>query len=535
MGKNEGRIELSIGEILYYLFFLSMLLVKGMGLYEGMKSYNICLLFAFVCVFFKLLLEKHTLLELSGIILMGVLGLIIYRVSGDKAPLIYICMIVGLKGISIVRIFKLGLPIWFMCMSVRTFMSLTGLEKGFVLAHEKLSLGPILRWSFGYPHPNVLQISYAVLAAFILYLSNKRGKELRKLLVLLFVGNCFVFLYAVSYTGFVLTSLLLFIFYYCVTRAKFSCCEKIIINAMLQFSVLFSIVGPLLTGEGMLLAGFDKLLNKILNMRFLASRIYLSQGITLFGENFSDSRLGFALDCSYVSLLMNDGIVLFSIVIVLYAGAVFYYLKSNKRKELAVILAFVITGISEPFLFNTSFKNLSLLFVGEFIIFQMAQYCEKHSDSILSTCIGIDLFPKKIMINMVGIYILKEKINRIWYEGKKRIILVCVSAGLLTACIYGVYNKAPETIYISVSNTDCPEREKYYLEMENLPEDFNSIVYEYQGKDVPLYKFDGNMIILERIRDIIGWWIIGSVFVGIMLIIYFILTDESKLKKERED
>ena len=145
---------------------------------------------------------------------MGVLGLIIYRVSGDKAPLIYICMIVGLKGISIVRIFKLGLPIWFMCMSVRTFMSLTGLEKGFVLAHEKLSLGPILRWSFGYPHPNVLQISYAVLAAFILYLSNKRGKELRKLLVLLFVGNCFVFLYAVSYTGFVLTSLLLFIFYY---------------------------------------------------------------------------------------------------------------------------------------------------------------------------------------------------------------------------------------------------------------------------------------------------------------------------------
>ena len=151
MGKNEGRIELSIGEILYYLFFLSMLLVKGMGLYEGMKSYNICLLFAFVCVFFKLLLEKHTLLELSGIILMGVLGLIIYRVSGDKAPLIYICMIVGLKGISIVRIFKLGLPIWFMCMSVRTFMSLTGLEKGFVLAHEKLSLGPILRWSFGYP------------------------------------------------------------------------------------------------------------------------------------------------------------------------------------------------------------------------------------------------------------------------------------------------------------------------------------------------------------------------------------------------
>ena len=148
---------------------------------------------------------------------------------------------------------------------------------------------------------------------------------------------------------------------------------------------------------------------------------------------------------------------------------------------------------------------------------------------------GIDLISKKIMINMVGIYILKEKINRIWYEGKKRIILVCVSAGLLTACIYGVYNKAPETIYISVSNTDCPEREKYYLEMENLPEDFNSIVYEYQGKDVPLYKFDGNMIILERIRDIIGWWLIGSVFVGIMLIIYFILTDESKLKKERED
>lgn len=503
-----------------------MLMAKGIGLYEGMKSYNICLIFAFACIFLKLLLEEHTILELVGIIFTVLLGLIIYIVSGDKAPLIYLCMIIGLRGVPIIRVFKLGLPVWFICMLVRAVLAFSGIEKGFVLAHEKLGLGPILRWGFGYPHPNVLQISYAVLVAFVLYLTDKRGKELCNLLFTLFIGNCFIFLFSVSYTGFALTTLLLIIFYYCVARTKFSRLEKIIINSIMPFSVLFSTVGPLLTGEGMIFSHLDRLMNKILNMRFIASRIYLLQGISLFGKDLSGAGLGFALDCSYVSLLMNDGIILFLIVMALYAGAIFFYLKSDKRKELAIILSFIITGISEPFLFNTSFKNLSFLFLGEFIFIQIARCHKRNSCSILTKCIGGNIISNKFTISISKVYYLRTEVKNIWNNKKRIIIVTSVCVGLFVAFIYGFIREVPNAIYVSISNTDCPEREKYYLDIDALPDDFNSLVYEYQSKNMPLYKFDGNMIKLERIRDIFGWWFIGAITIGSVLIIFFLVKEK---------
>ena len=532
MDNKFKCIKISIREILYYLFFFTMLMAKGMGLYEGMWSYTICLVFALGCVFFKLLLERHTIFELVGILFFGFLGLIIYKISGDKAPLIFISLIIGLKGISISRTFKLGFPIWLFCLMVRAMLAMSGIEKGFVLAHEKLGLGPILRWSFGYPHPNVLQITYAVLVAFILFLTNKKGKELCKLLVLLFLGNLFIFLYAVSYTGFVLTTLMLLMYFYFVSRKEFTVPERIVINCILPFSILFSVIGPLLTGEGMIFANLDRLMNKILNMRYIASRIYLLNGISLFGRDYSEVDLGFALDCSYVSLLVNNGIVLFLLVIGLYAGAIHFYLKNNKRKELAIILAFIITGISEPFLFNTSFKNLSFLFLGEYIFYQMSYYKEMFSSSILNKSVGINLTEKCMVINMTTFYWLKKIATKLWQKNKKVIIIFSFFGGVLLASIYEIYSKSPDAIYVSVSNTDCQEREKYYLDLEKLPEDFNSLVYEYQGKDVPLYRFEGKMIILERIRDTFGWWLIGSFFVGIIIIIIYIIKDYLKRKRK---
>lgn len=91
---------------------------------------------------------------------------------------------------------------------------------------------------------------------------------------------------------------------------------------------------------------------------------------------------------------------------------------------------------------------------------------------------------------------------------------------MFVAFIYGFIREVPNAIYVSISNTDCPEREKYYLDIDALPDDFNSLVYEYQSKNMPLYKFDGNMIKLERIRDIFGWWFIGAITIGSVLIIF---------------
>ena len=43
------------------------------------------------------------------------------------------------------------------------------------------------------------------------------------------------------------------------------------------------------------------------------------------------------------------------------------FTKENKKAELAIIIGMLIAGITEPYLFNLSFKNLILVFAGNLL------------------------------------------------------------------------------------------------------------------------------------------------------------------------
>ena len=76
---------------------------------------------------------------------------------------------------------------------------------------------------------------------------------------------------------------------------------------------------------------------------------------------------------------------------------------------------------------------------------------------------------------------------------------------------------------IGAGNTDCGKREEIYLERTALLDDFSGRVYEYQGPDSPLYEFKGNLVRFERIRELTGFWLIGSfVSVGVLLCILYV-------------
>lgn len=67
--------DFSLGELLYYLFFGIMLFSKGMGWYDGMPEYQICLVIGVFCLILKLLLDKYTLWECLLIGVFGLLGI----------------------------------------------------------------------------------------------------------------------------------------------------------------------------------------------------------------------------------------------------------------------------------------------------------------------------------------------------------------------------------------------------------------------------------------------------------------------------
>ena len=89
--------------------------------------------------------------------------------------------------------------------------------------------------------------------------------------------------------------------------------------------------------------------------------------ITLFGQQFHLADKDLNMDNSYVFALMTYGAVVFVLLMIAYFFTIRNLVKENRRKELAITLGFLIAGISEPFLFNTSFKNVSLIFVGSYL------------------------------------------------------------------------------------------------------------------------------------------------------------------------
>ena len=510
-------------EMLFYIFWIVMLTAKGMGLYDGMFQYRLCLLISCGAIGLRLLISKQNIIEWCTTIVLSLLGIFITYRSGDKGIYIYILLIIGMKNISLKRIFVSGTVVWGSCFFFNIMKYVLSDYKGLPLVHEKLGLGPVIRWSLGYPHPNVLHITYAVLVVFILYISKYEGRKFWKLLFVLFLGNCYVFMFSISYTGFLLTIMCMVSFYYFKLKRKWKCYEKIMLISILPLCICYAIILPLLLGHIPAARGLVEIFNDITNSRFVASQVYLNQPWTLWGQNLNHIETTFALDSSFVSLLVGGGIVIFILVIFGYFTCIIDGVKYVRKNELAVILPFLVAGVSEPFLFNTSFKNLSLLFIGDFLwrklgslhlngigIFATKKYgLISVKDSYFS--ISMDKLENVVMI-------IKSRIK----HKKKYIIAFGCMLGIATILVAGICVKGPDSIYVAVGNCDCGEREVVHLDMDNLPSGFNGLVYEYRNPDTPLYEFEGILITVEIMRKVISFGIIGCACGSILAIIYFL-------------
>lgn len=86
------------------------------------------------------------------------------------------------------------------------------------------------------------------------------------------------------------------------------------------------------------------------------------------------------IDCSYVYILMYYGIILFAIISIGYFVTIRREVKLMRRKELAIMTGFLVAGMSEPFMANLSFKNLTLIFIGECYYVILKELQEKKPD-----------------------------------------------------------------------------------------------------------------------------------------------------------
>ena len=91
---QKKEAALTVNELLYLIFFSVMLFSKGMGWYDGMRPYQLCLLIGMGCLGLKLILTKYTPWQLLVAAVFGVLGVLSWRCSAEKGMLTCVMMLI---------------------------------------------------------------------------------------------------------------------------------------------------------------------------------------------------------------------------------------------------------------------------------------------------------------------------------------------------------------------------------------------------------------------------------------------------------
>lgn len=511
--KTEKKISLE--EILYYMMFSILLFTKGIGLEEGSFLFRLCLLSGMLLFAFKLFIGKYSFKELL-VIAIGILwGIYIFFNIGSLGILIYALMLFGIKNVPVSRVFKIGAVVWSGCMIFTITAAIFFDRTGVRLVHEKLGLGPLLRESLGYTHPNVLHVTYILLMVFFLYLSKK--KDVVKTVILLMAGNAFVFMYSMSYTGLLISFVLIAMYGYFMYREKISPLEKILIQMVLPACVLISaIMPPLLTDDNIIYQIF----NKLLNNRIWAIQVFYGlYDITLFGERIIQS--GFSLDNSYIYSLAWYGVVFLVVAVIIYIWVIDKYIKEDKRVELAIILTFVVAGLTEQFLFNASIKNISVIFIGEAFFRYIGNLNEKEKK----------LGNRRNKVYTVNVGLIYNMLNKLQKLSWKKFIISYI---VTNSIIVGIMLYVPITNYVEVyvyeKLCDYSGEEVKGTEIE--PKSGTLIIDSLEKENVYYYftKENSNLIDMAEYRYKISL----SVYLSMTIIVTAIIFSATRKEKKNE-
>ena len=529
---QEKKSTFNIAEIIYVLYFSVMTLAKGLGLYDGMWPYTLSLYIGAFLVLVKLTLTEYTVAEWLYALSMLGLGIFVLHNSDQTGALIYLSMIVAMKNVSVKRLFTVGVSIWTTTFIFQILSSITGINPGIFVVHEKLGLGYMIRWALGQPHPNVLQITFLMICAMILYLANFKGKKLILATAIIFIANLYIFFYSVSYTGLILVVFYLAANLYLSFRKELNILENSVVNLIFPLCASFSIFGPLFFPEKL----WD-LCNKVLNTRFFLAKTHMTTDpITLFGARPSDAipqRLH-NLDSSYVFVLMRYGIILFVLMCVAYMAYIYHCTKQKKYTELAITIGLCVAAIAEPFFVNPSFKNISLLFVGEFIFVQFDRFAQRKPDLFLNRKFCLCSLGAKEISLPLGFFanILSSYCNCV-KKNIRKLVVMALCSGILAGTVFAFTADIPSRYYALRSSTQFKTNEYVLLDIENLPDDFEGKILNYIDAETPMLMFEGNISKVEYARGIVSSGLWCGLFVAFVCSV--LLTGQQLYKKNTEN
>ena len=394
MSNNKDTIKL--GEIFYYLFLLCVMGGKAIGMSEGQRPFTALLVLGLLFVVLKMAVTEYMVYEcVMNILLIG-LGIVVLLNNGHKEVLFAVLMVIGMKNVPVKRAMKVAACIWTPCFIMSIIRALLGFYDGYVGTQMKAGMSSaVIRYSLGYTHPNVLHMTYLVIVLMVLYLlgntntmqtgadisraddeirlrDNHSAFNRKKLVILsifLMIGNLYIFLYSVSYTGVLVVTLCILINLYLSFRSNISLVEKVIAFVGVAASIFVMLVGNLVLPESV-----KDLINSVINLRLQLTGEMLSvYRPALFGTDISAHVGSFNLDCSFAYMLVIHGIIGFSLFVIAYLAELVHLLRTNDKKGIVVLFSAALSGITEQYLGNFSFKNITYFFIGDYVYNVLAE------------------------------------------------------------------------------------------------------------------------------------------------------------------
>ncbi|MGL5575334.1 MAG: hypothetical protein ACRDCW_07335, partial [Sarcina sp.] len=229
------------------------------------------------------------------------------------------------------------------------------------------------RYDLGFGNPNTTAIRMFIIAmcAMYIYKKEKYNKYLFFLATVIFPA---VILY-ITYTR---TAIITYI----ITYLAFYAYDKRFVRPLRKFKQLLILLPVFLLGLSTVIAvyfGHSKFLNKVLSRRpsIWHDFFYKFHCMpTLLGRNDDIVTVlrhkNFSLDCSYISLICIDGLIITAIVIGAITLCLYLMLKEKMMVDVIFICGFLIYGFSENIVIDPR-SNVSIILVGGYLMYRLSK------------------------------------------------------------------------------------------------------------------------------------------------------------------
>lgn len=336
---------------------------------------------------FKIIRTKYTTKEILGIVAVVLVLGAATIVSKKMLPMWSGVVLIASKNIDYKKMFKYCFYTQLLMLAVIIIVPLITGEEIYVMIYRSGVQKEVKRYQFGIGHPNGLQ--FLALQIFLTYVGmSKRLLKYKEIIFFIILNTFFVMLsssrtsYAVFWLAVIMIQLM-----------KTNLGRKI--GSYLSFSPLICAVFCLVTTE--LIGRGNKLIEKLdllFEHRILFAHRYIEKyPFNLFGHYIYELTLEGeaenynALDCGYINLLLNNGLICFILFIALFTIALKYLYKQGKYNIFILGVVYSVYFIMEGALLGF-YKNLFIIVFGVILfkqsIVEADKIMEEQSDDLCS-------------------------------------------------------------------------------------------------------------------------------------------------------